>query len=194
MTTTRAPSDVDSTLSTMDTTMTMTTPSLDLQRVQFTVDQAANHAHLSTKTIRRYIRSQRLPAAVGADGAYVIDQGDLERVMRGEGQAAEQVDAPPPPYLARLNVADQLGASIAHALTESLAVPLLDRLEAQAMRIGQLEADLARATAPRPPRPPRPARPPRLSVPADPQQALEVLVRRYGAAEIARLASRFAES
>jgi excisionase family DNA binding protein len=101
----------------------------DTSPVHFTVAQAAEHARVSTKTIRRWIASGRL--TTGRAGLlHVIDRQDLERAMATVGPS---LDSPRVPRLA------QTGQS----MSLSMSTDLLDRLERQAERVGRLEAELA---------------------------------------------------
>lgn len=167
-----------------------TDPSTSLQSLQLSVDQAANFAGVSSRTIRRWLETRRL-AGTPHGNTFRIDQADLEYAMEHPEGLPEE-EPPPPPVLART---DQLASSFAQAMQSVVISPLYDRLEQQAQRIGQLEAELTAATAPKPARR-RSDKPraPRLSVAADdPNAALRKLAQHYGAAELARLVRRLKE-
>lgn len=97
-----------------------------------TVSQAAEMAGVSTKTIRRWLHSGRLDAGRAGE-AYVITAAALERA---------QAWTPSMDSTHVLSVAPGRVQS-----TSTLSSDLLDRLERQAQRIGQLEAELAQARA-----------------------------------------------
>ncbi|MBV9581459.1 MAG: helix-turn-helix domain-containing protein [Chloroflexi bacterium] len=101
--------------------------------VPLSVADAAKHAHCSTKTIRRWLTSGRLQASRGPDGAWVIDQADLERAIATPGPSTDS------PTLATGRRMDM-----------TIVQELLDRLERQAERLGQqLDAELVSTRAPR---------------------------------------------
>jgi len=94
-----------------------------------TVAQAALVAGVSTKTVRRWIRSGRLDAGRAGD-AYVITPDALQRAK----DWTPSIDTSPVPWRAH-----------GHVESTSTVSQLLDRLERQAQRIGQLEAELDHA-------------------------------------------------
>lgn len=97
-----------------------------------TVSQAATAAGVSTKTVRRWLHSGRLEAGRAGE-AYVITAAALK---------AAQDWTPSIDTDHVLSVAPGRVPS-----TSTLSSQLLDRLERQAQRIGQLEAELAQARA-----------------------------------------------
>jgi len=99
----------------MDTTMS----------VPLSVAQAATRASISTKTVRRWLTAGRLQASRGPDGAWLIDPDELDRAITAPGQSTDS------PTLAT-----------GHGQVTSIVQDLLNRLEAQAERIGHLDAQL----------------------------------------------------
>lgn len=97
-----------------------------------TVAQAAELAGVSTKTVRRWLHSGRLEAGRAGE-AYVITTAALERAQA---------------WTPSMDSAHVLSVTPGHVYsTSTLSSDLLDRLERQAQRIGQLEAELAQARA-----------------------------------------------
>lgn len=96
--------------------------------VPLSVAQAAVRAGVSTKTIRRWLGGGRLEATRGIDGAWLIDPEALEQARLTPGQSTDS------PTL-----------HAGHGPVQSMVQDLLDRLERQSQRIGQLEAELAEA-------------------------------------------------
>lgn len=101
-----------------------------MSAVPLTVAQAAQHARVATKTIRRWLASGRLEASRGLDGAWLIDVDALDRAVATPGQGT-----------------DSPGLALGHGQVQSLVHSMLDRLEAQAQRIGQLDAELVSTRA-----------------------------------------------
>lgn len=106
----------------------------DTSPVHLTVSQAAQRAGVSTKTIRRWLASGRLPSG-RAGLAHVIDQADLERAMD------------PETWTTSTDNVHVLSRAPGHVPSTSIVQELLDRLERQGQRIGQLEAELVQARA-----------------------------------------------
>jgi len=106
----------------------------DTSPVHLTVAQAAQRAGVSTKTIRRWLGSGRLPSG-RAGLAHVIDAAELDRAADAETWTASR------------DAVHVLSRAPGHVPSTSMSNELLDRLERQAQRIGQLEAELAQARA-----------------------------------------------
>src|SRR4051812_17196854 len=98
---------------------------MDTSTVPLTVAQAAEHAKVSTKTIRRWLTAGRLEASRGLDGAWLVDVEALDRAIATPGPST---DSP-----ALVN---------GHGQGAAIVQTLLDRLEQQAERIGHLDAEL----------------------------------------------------
>lgn len=93
--------------------------------VPLSVAQAAAHASVSTKTIRRWLTSRRLEASRGPEGAWLIDPAALEAAMLTPGPSTDS------PTL-----------HVGHGQVASIVQTLLDRVEQQAERIGRMDAEL----------------------------------------------------
>jgi hypothetical protein len=93
--------------------------------VPMSVAAAAAHARVSTKTIRRWLTAGRLEASRGPDGSWLIELDALDRAIATPGQS---VDSPT--------------LAIGHGQVQAIVQDLLIRLEAQAERIGRLDAEL----------------------------------------------------
>jgi excisionase family DNA binding protein len=104
----------------------------DTSLVHLTVAQAAQRAGVSTKTIRRWLASGRLPSG-RAGLAHVIDSDELDRAMATMGQSTDTVHVP--------------SGAPGRVPSMSIVQDLLDRLERQGQRIGQLEAELVQTRA-----------------------------------------------
>jgi hypothetical protein len=93
--------------------------------VPLSVAQAAAHASVSTKTIRRWLTAGRLEASRGPDGAWLIDPSALDSAMLAPGLSK-----------------DSPALHVGHGQVQSIVQTLLDRVEQQAERIGRLDAEL----------------------------------------------------
>src|SRR6266568_2932407 len=93
--------------------------------VPLSVAQAAAHAKVSTKTIRRWLTAGRLEASRGLDGAWLIDPAALDRAILAPGPST-----------------DSPALHVGHGQVQSIVQTLLDRVEQQAERIGRLDAEL----------------------------------------------------
>src|SRR5438552_7582880 len=100
-------------------------PDQETSSVQLTVQQAAQHAAVSPKTIRRWLSSGRLAACFDGQ-AYAIDQADLERAAA----SGRPLDVQPP-----------AGRTNGHVQSMSIVQELLDRLERQAGEITALRIE-----------------------------------------------------
>jgi hypothetical protein len=98
--------------------------------VPLSVADAAKHARCSTKTIRRWLTSGRLEASRGSDGAWLIEIDELDHAIATPGPSTDS------PTLATR-----------HGQDMSIVQELLDRLERQAQRLGELEAENAQLRA-----------------------------------------------
>jgi excisionase family DNA binding protein len=106
--------------------------------VYLSVQQAAEHARVSTKTIRRMIRRGQLRADL-VDGAYVIDREALGHALLAGPPSGQSMDRPASPRAERLDL------SSVQPLLEAATRPLVERLASQAEEIGRLRVERQQA-------------------------------------------------
>src|SRR5919199_1569508 len=106
--------------------------------VYLSVQQAAEHARVSTKTIRRMIRRGQLRADL-VDGAYVIGREALGHALLAGPPSGQSMDRLASPRAERLDL------SSVQPLLEAATRPLVERLANQAEEIGRLRVELQQA-------------------------------------------------